>query len=229
MKRTLWLAIPVILCACAAGAKAGSKPDWVDGTSRSYPRERYLIGVGMGDDRATASDRARSEISKIFTTNVNVTTNLNESESTSKQGSKTENSFSQAISQSLQTASKKALEGVEVAENWKDDATRQQYALAVLDRSKALAAVKDKIDDFDQQAQQWKAQMDSASDKVGKVKAAMKLLALLKARAELNSELRVLDAGGKTLPSPFDEAAVRVAAAKTVAELDVIVDIKEGK
>ncbi|MEK7383342.1 MAG: LPP20 family lipoprotein [Elusimicrobiota bacterium] len=227
MKRTPWIAMSLMLCASAV--KAGSRPDWVDGTSRSYPRERYLVGIGMGDDRATASDRARSEISKIFTTNVNVTTNLHESESSSKQGAKTENSFSQAISQSLQTASKKVLEGVEVVESWKDGATMQQYALAVLDRSKALAAVKDKLDDFDRQAQQWKSSMDSASDKVGKVKAAMKLLALLKARVELNGEMRVLDPGGKTVPSPFDEAAVRAGAAKTVAELDVIVDIKEAK
>ena len=227
MKRTPWIIMSVMLC--AAGAKADSRPDWVDGTSRSYPREKYLVGVGVGDDRATASDRARSEISKIFTTNVNVTTNLHESETNSRAGAKTENSFSQAISQNLQTASKKVLEGVELAENWKDSGTMQQYALAVLDRSKALAAVKDKLDDFDRQAQQWKSQMDSASDKVGKVKAAMKLLALLKARVELNGEVRVLDPGGKTIPSPFDEAAARAEAARTVAELDVIVDIKEGK
>ena len=183
----------------------------------------------MGDDRTTASDRARAEISKIFTTNVDVTTNLNESETNSRQGAKNENSFSQAISQSLQTASRKALEGVEIVENWKDGSTMQQYALAVLERSKALAAVKDKIDDFDRQAQEWKGQMDSASDKMGKVKSAMKLLALLKARAELNGEMRVLDPGGKTVPSPFDEAAVRAEAARTISELDVIVDIKEGK
>lgn len=227
MKRTLWILMSLTLC--AAVAKAGGRPEWIDGASRSYPRERYLTGVGMGDDRATAQDRARAEVSKVFTANVSVTTNLNESESSSGKGSKTENSFSQAIAQSLQTVSKKVLEGVEIVENWKDSATMQQYALAALDRSKALSALKDKIDDFDRQAQQWKSQMDSASDKVGKVKAAMKLLALLKARAELNGEMRVLDPGGKTVPSPFDEAAVRAEAAKTVAELDVIVDIKEGK
>ena len=227
MKRALWILTMGLLC--ASRAAAGSKPDWVDGASRQYSREKYLVGVGMADDRATASDRARAEISKIFTTNVSVTTNLNESEANSKVGSKTENSFSQAISQSLQTASKKVLEGVEIAENWKDGATMQQYALAVLDRAKALSAVKDKIDDFDKQAQQWKSSMDSAPDKVGKVKAAMKLLALLKARAELNGELRVLDAGGKAVPCPFDEAAVRAEAARTISELDVIVDIKEDK
>lgn len=227
MKRTLWIMMSALLCASAA--KAGSRPDWIDGNSRSYPRERYLVGVGIGDDRATASDRARAEISKIFTTNVSVTTDLHESERTSKQGSKTDNSFSQAISQSLQTASKKVLEGVELADTWKDASTMQQYALAVLDRAKALAAVKDKIDDFDKQAQQWKSQMDASADKLGKVKAAMKLLALLRARAELSGEVRVLDESGKGVPSPFDEAAVRAEAAKNIAELDVIVDIKEAK
>lgn len=226
MKRTLWIMTAALLCASAA--KAG-RPDWVDGASRQYPRDRYLVGVGMADDRAAAADRARAEIAKIFTAQVSVTENVNESETNSKKGSKTENSFSQAISQSLQTVSKKMLEGVEVVENWKDGATMQQYALAVLDRAKALAALKDKLDDFDKQSQQWKAQMDSSSDKVGKVKAAMKLLALLKARADLNGDLRVLDAGGKGAPSPFDEAALRAEAAKTVSELDVVVDIKEGK
>ena len=92
--------------------------------------------MGVGDDRATATDRARAEISKIFTTNINAISSIHESESTSKQGSKSENSFSQAISQSLQTASKKALEGVDVVEHWKDDASRQHYALAVLDRAR---------------------------------------------------------------------------------------------
>ena len=231
MKEAMKLALGILMFAAAYAprAAADSRPDWVDGTSQSYPRERYLIGIGMADDRAAASDRARAEISKIFTTFVTVTTDLHEAETSSQPGAKTDNSFSSAISQSLQTASKKVLEGVEVVENWKDTASMQQYALAVLDRSKALAAVKDKIDDFDKQAQQWKSQMDQAVDKVGKVKAAMKLLAILKARAELNGELRVLDAGGKTVPSPFDEAGVRAQAAKTVSELDVIVDIKEGK
>lgn len=226
MKRSLWILTSAMLCALSA--QAGSRPDWIDGNSRSYPRDRYLVGVGMGDDRATAQDRARAEISKIFTTNVSVTTNLNQAETTSSRGSKSENSFSSAISQSLQTVSKKVIEGAEIAENWKDGSTMQQYALAVLDRAKALAAVKDKIDDFDRQAQEWKAQMDSATNKLGKVKAAMKLLALLKARAELNGEMRVLDPDGKSAPSPFDEAAVRSQAAKIVSELAVVVDIKEA-
>lgn len=217
----------VLLLACAAWAgPRNPKPDWVDGSSAEHPRERYLVGIGLGDDRASAEDRARGEISKIFQTVVTVNTNLAESETNISAGKKSENTFSQAISQSVQTASKKALEGVQVVENWKDESTMQHYALAVLERAKGVRVINDKISEFDKQALQWKGQMDQAQDKLARVKAAMKLLALLKARTELNSELRVLDDSGKAVPTPFDETEVRPQAAKAVSELDVVVDIK---
>lgn len=227
---------PALAAPVQAAAKApppvkerkGAKPDWVDGASAQYPREGYLIGVGIADERSAAQDRARGEISKIFTTQVSVTTNLSESETNVDRGGQKENTFSQAVSQNVQTASKKALEGTEVVEHWQDQATRQHYALAVLERAKAIRAVRDRISDFDQQTRQWKEEMDKATEKLPRVKAAMKLLALFKAREDLNSELRVLDSTGQGLPSPLNEAEVRPQAAKALAELDVIVDMSGG-
>lgn len=222
--RTSLLTLTLLGLSAAAWAKG--KPDWVEGKSSKYPREAYLVGVGLADDRAGSEDRARGEISKIFTTVVSVNTSLNESETNVDQGGQKTGTFAQAISQSVQTASKKALEGVEVVENWQDEATRQHYALAVLERARAIAAVNDKISEFDRQAGEWKSQMDSASEKLPRIKAAMKLLALLRARAELNSELRVLDSSGKGTPSPYNEAEVKAQASKAVSELDVVVDIR---
>ena len=173
--------------AAAPKVMKGSRPDWVDGASMEYPRESYLTGVGMADDRATSQDRSRAEISKIFSTMVSVKTNLSETETNLQQNGKSANAFSQSISQDLQTASQKALEGVEIVELWQDQATRNYYALAVLDRAKAIRTVGEKIADFDRQAQRMKSQLDSSSEKLPKVKAAMKILSLLKARASLNS------------------------------------------
>lgn len=223
MKKNALLLLAALACAAPASAIKEPKPDWIDGSSMEYPREKFLIGVGMADDRASAEDRARGEISKIFSTLVKVNTNLSESEASVKTGGKTENNFSQEISQNVQTASQKALEGVEVADNWQDPAAKQHYALAVLEREKASLAVKDRLADFDQQSRQWKDQLDKSPKKLPKVKAAMKLLALLKAREELSADLRVLDAGGKTLPGPFNEAEIKPLAAKAVAALDVVV------
>ncbi|HAM36850.1 MAG TPA: hypothetical protein DEB40_10710 [Elusimicrobia bacterium] len=223
-----------IIASCVAAAAWGSpknpKPDWVDGSSMEYPRDQYLVGVGSADDRAAAEDRARAEISRIFSSQVSVNTQLSETETNAaRTGTKGENTFSQSVSQSIETVSKKVLEGVEIPETWQDDATRVYYALAVLDRAKGLSAVNDKIADFDADIRQWYAQMVQATDKLPRVKAAMKLLALFKARAELNGELRVLDPGGKGSPNPVDEAAVRTTAAKALAELDVAIDITGSK
>lgn len=227
MKR-LFGALAALLVACAAHAAKG-KPDWVSGPSAKYPREAYLVGVGLGDDRQTSEDRARGEISKIFSTLVSVQTDLTESETNLKQGKTDTSTFQQSISQNVQTVSKKVLEGVEVVENWQDEAVRQHYALAVLSRSKAAAAVTEKILDFNGQAEAWKKQMDEAQEKLPKVKAAMKLLALLNARKGLVDDLRVLRPGDKAPEPGFAEAEVRPAAAKAVAELDVVVDMSGGR
>ncbi|MBI5240862.1 MAG: LPP20 family lipoprotein [Elusimicrobia bacterium] len=219
----------VLACACAAAspAQAKPKPDWVDGESREFRRDQYLTGVGSADDRNTASERARGEISKIFTSQMNVVSNSMSAESTVQvTGKKDQNSFSQSVALSVENVSKKLLEGVEIEQTWQDEASRVWYALAVLDKSKALSAVTDKVADLDAQVKQYYAQMVQAVDKLPRVKAAMKLLAIFKARKELEGDLRVLD--GKGMPNPVDEAAVKAAAAKALQEIEIVVDISQG-
>ena len=224
MKKLLPLLIG-LACAATVGANPRNpKPDWVDGASMEFPREHYLTGVGSADDRNTAQERARGEISKIFSSQIAVNTASQATESVVQvTGRKDQNSFSQSVSNSVENVSKKMLEGVEIHETWQDEASRVYYSLAVLDKSKAVSAVTDKIADFDAQIKQWYAQMVQATDKLPRVKAAMKLLALFKARKDLEGDLRVLD--GKGMPNTVDEAAVRATAAKTLSELEVVVDI----
>lgn len=218
-------ALPALLLAVAANAAKG-KPDWVSGQSAKYSRDAYLVGVGIGDTRGTSEDRGRAEISKIFSTLVSAETNLSESETNAKQGKAEESRFQQSISQNVQTVSKKILEGVEVVENWQDEATREHFALAVLDRAKAAAAVTEKIEDFNGQADSWKKQMDASPEKLPKVKAAMKLMAILNARKGLVDDLRVLRPGEKAPEPSFSEAEARPQAAQALASLEVVVDIR---
>lgn len=205
------------------GWAAEPAPEWIDGSSMEYPREQYLVGVGMGDERATAEDRARGEIARVFSTQVTVQTSLSESERNLSQSGKTETAFSQSLSQNVQTASQKVLEGVDVVETWQDKSTAKYYALAILERAKGALALKDKISDFDKQALEWKKSLENAAGRFEKVKCAMKIMALLKARSELNKDLRVLDSQGKGAPLPFEESLIRPQAAKAIAELDVVV------
>jgi hypothetical protein len=221
------LAAASAFSACAgAGRKSssggGSRPVWVEGESPKWPRAAYVTGVGSADDEEGAADRARGEISRVFSSAVSVDTSLEESETNiGQQGGKTTSSFSQQVAQSVKTASKKMLEGVEITERWKDSATSRYYALATLNKGKAMIAVSEKTQALDADASQWKTRLDAAGEKFERAKAAAKLSLLLKGRLELENDRRVL--GGGPLASTVDVSAAKAAAAKALASLDVVV------
>jgi len=224
---TLLLVAAAVLSfsACAGGSRksssGGSRPAWVENESPKWPRSQYVTGVGSADDEEGAADRARGEISRVFSSAVSVDTTLDESESNVNQGGKTVSSFSQQVAQNVKTASKKMLEGVEITERWKDGATSRYYALATLNKSKAMAAVAEKTLALDADASQWKTRLDAATEKFERAKAAAKLSVLLKGRLDLENDRRVL--GGGLLASSVDVSAAKAAAAKALANLDVVV------
>lgn len=229
MKTKLMLLALIALTGCATGggsaksssSSGGARPAWVEGESSRWPRGAYVLGVGSADDENGAADRARGEISRVFSSAVSVDTTVDEAETNRTEGGRTTASFSQLVAQKVRTVSQKILEGVEVVERWKDGSTGRYYALAALDKSKAMQAVEDKTRSIDAEAADWKTRLDAAGDKFGKAKAAAKLAALMKGRLELENDRRVL--GGGTLPSTVDAAAAKSAASAALAALDVVV------
>lgn len=215
-----------LLSGCGGGAAShkasgGQRPAWVEGESPKWPRSQYVTGVGSADDEEAAADRARGEISRVFSSAVSVDTLVDESEGTVNAGGKTTTSFSQQIAQNVRTASKKMLEGVEIVERWKDASAARYYALATLSKSKAMAAVAEKTQALDADAAVWKTKLDAASDKFERAKAGAKLAALLKGRLDLENDRRVL--GGGNLASTVDVSAAKAAAARALEALDVVV------
>ncbi len=227
MKIMPLVAAVTILAGCAGGgsgpksSSGGSRPAWVEGESPKWPRARFVLGVGNGDDEGTAADRGRAEISRVFSSAVSVDTTVDESETSLSSGGRTNTSFSSTVAQTVRTASKKMLEGVEIVERWKDGASARYYALAVLDKAKAMGAVAEKTAALDADAAQWKSRLDAAGDKFERAKAAAKLSALLKGRLDLENDRRVL--GGGPLAATVDASAAKAAAAKALAALDVVV------
>ncbi|MDO8757559.1 MAG: LPP20 family lipoprotein [Elusimicrobiota bacterium] len=223
----LILVAAMLLSGCAGGgsgaksSSGGARPAWVEGESGKWPRARYVVGVGSGDDENSAADRGRGEISRVFSSAVSVDTTVDETETNLTQGGRTSASFSQTVAQKVRTASEKMLEGVEIVERWRDGSSARYYALAVLDKAKALGAVSEKTAALDADAGQWKTRLDAAGDKFERAKAAAKLAALLKGRLDLENDRRVL--GGGPMPSTVDVSAAKAAAAKALAALDVLV------
>ena len=55
--------LSMLLVGCSFGQ---SKPAWIDGVSPEYPAGQYLTGVGQGDNRVVAEDRAYAALARIF-------------------------------------------------------------------------------------------------------------------------------------------------------------------
>lgn len=225
MLAALAVAVP-LLSACGGGAarkssSGGARPAWVEGESPRWTRAQNVLGVGSGDDEESAADRARGEISRVFSSAVTVDTTVDETETNLSRGGATDSSFSQVVAQKVKTASQKMLEGVEVVERWKDASTNRYYALAVLNKGKAMTAVAERTAALDADASLWKARLEGSSDRFDRAKAGAKLAALLKGRLDLENDRRVL--GGGALASTLDASAARAAAARALEALDVVV------
>ncbi|HNW43968.1 MAG TPA: LPP20 family lipoprotein [Elusimicrobiales bacterium] len=221
----------VLLAGCAsAGRKPGQaapaqgpRPAWVDGSDAGYPRSRFLTGVSSADDLNAAKDRARGEISKVFSTQITLNTAVAASEYTSETQGRTSSASAQNVTQNVRAVSQKKLEGVEIAATWRD-AAGQYFALAVLERAKALAALDGQALELDARARDTAALLAAAGDKLQKAKHALALLGLLKTRDALTADMRVLDPA-RGAAAGFDANAARRDAAAALAALDVALEL----
>jgi hypothetical protein len=207
----------------AVSTEGGPRPSWIDAESPEFPRAMYIVGVGSADDEASAAERARAEVAKVFSVAVAATTTSSESESTAKQNGGETHSYSQDLAQKVRTVTDKALEGVDIVARWKDTSSMRYYALAALPKDHALLAVTEKASEIDSEIAQQRSLFAAAADSFSKAKAAAKLLALSKARESLSADSRVL--GGGNLPGDFDAGAIRSQAVQALAALNVVVSV----
>lgn len=140
------------LAACAGQARLESDlgvkgaPDWVNkGTSYVNDKDgRLFHGVGsaspMGDvtlQRATADDRARAELARIFSSYLDVVSSDYQSAARSGDSKVSE----EAVSRQIRNLSKVNLTGAKVIARWQDKKTSIVYAIAELDMKQVKSTV----------------------------------------------------------------------------------------
>lgn len=221
MKLLRGLVTAALLLGATAALAADAAPKWVDGSSVMYPREKYLVGVGTADDRASAESRAKASIASVFSTEVSSTTTVQASE---RSGGGT-SEYSQSISQDVQTATRKVLEGVEIAEQWFNKATGQHFALAILNRAKATVAIRGKLDEIEAAARHLQKRMGEGESRFERARDGMRLLALVRKRDQLQADLRVVSPGAKA-ESTVDFETATSQATKAVSELIIVVAVE---
>jgi hypothetical protein len=139
--------LAVMLAGCASQTRLESDlgisgaPDWVNkGTAYVNNQSgRLFHGVGsatpMGDSalqRATADDRARAELARIFSTFVDVVSQ--DYSAAAKAGDGTVNE--QAVSRQIKSLTKVDLAGAQIVARWHDSKTNTVWSIAELDSNK---------------------------------------------------------------------------------------------
>lgn len=177
-------------------------PDWVTGKSSAYPDDQYITGVGSGDSRQGAENRARAQIGEVFKVRLNARFSTNKTETLKGSGRNVGGESLDITRSSVNVGLDKTLEGTEIADVWQDPTDMEYYALAVLDRQKASLRIADQISAIDTELVVVGIQIDTASTKLGKLRllAFRKDLALK--REDLNSDYSILSSSGESLPLP---------------------------
>ncbi len=196
-----------VACQILPASDTSGPPDWVNSESSRYPREKYLTGVGYGNERKTAENEAYAAISKIFQASIRSKTQEWEEylqSSGTGRGSKNGEVVSRKIlmDQLTQVSTAMAIKDVFIAEVWVGPRDQQTYALAVMDRAHAASLIQERIEDLDHKALTL---FESATAGAGsRLQVARDLHAAFNAllvREGLNTDLKIIRPDGHGIES----------------------------
>ena len=201
MKRyaTMLLCLFAAACASTPGGDGG-RPDWIDGQSKKYPPALYLSGQGSALTLQDAKDRARSELAKQFEVAVRERSQQSQTFSSQQAGGETMQSLDQKISRQLLTYTSRSLQGVQIAEQWRDEANDEHHALAVLSRGRARHQFEQKIGALDDQSRQRLRQAEVENALLKRAAFVQQAIAAQQQRVVVQSSLQVADASGRGIP-----------------------------
>lgn len=179
------------------------KPGWVDGRSTEYPSTQYLTGVGQADTRSNAEDQAYTAVARIF--KAEVAAQAKDWESyllvENRGASNTERRL--MIDNLTKVSTDKVLENVRIADVWYDAGRRVYYALGVMNRSQAEAALMEKVAALDRAIDADVAESRQTIDKLAKIRALRRAGRNLVLREAYNTDLRVIRLSGQGLSSTY--------------------------
>ena len=193
--------LAVTLFAGCAGHR--SQPAWVDGASRDYPADHYLLGVGQADSRPAAEERAYGAVARIFKAHVEAESKDWESFllREAKGAANTERRLT--LDQITRVSTDKMIESVRILDAWTHPQTGQHYALAGLQRAQAATALSERLAELDRSIESDVGESRQASDPLARIRSIRRALRNLVLREAYNADLRVIRASGQGAAAPY--------------------------
>ena len=184
------------------GWSRSNPPPWIQGGSPEYPVERYLTGVGQGESKTVAGERAYGAVAKIFKAEITAQSQDWESYLVMEKRGQTNTERHLTLDQITKVSTDKVIENVKILDTWVDSKTRQYYALAGMDRAQAGAALVERMNELDQAVETELAEAHQTQDKLAKVRNLRRAVKNLVLREAYNADLRVIRTSGQGNPPP---------------------------
>ena len=222
-KSSLTLITVFVLIACAGSPQM---PEWVNAAKASaYPDQQFLIGVGHGESRAVAEQRAYAAVARIFKADVTSETKDWETYLHLERPGSNRIDRRLLVEMITKVSTDKVLENVRIADTWKDPSRDVYSALAVLDRGTTTGALTRRIGELDEAVARDMQDSRQTSDKLMTLRALHRASRNLMTRDSLNSDLRIIS--GRSLPTPFSLTELTGNMEKFVhASLIILVEMK---
>lgn len=218
--RNMLLALAAVATTTVALA---APPEWIGGNPKKYPGSSYLIGRGAGSTAEEAQNRARGDLATIFEVRVEVATE--NTTTVAKTGDKEQ--VNKLASQQVSAKTDKVINGINIAEVWRDPATMDFHALAVLSRSQASASLQEEIGKIDAAVQLEVDNAKAASDPLLKIGALSRAMDTAINRDGFQASLKVVDPSGQGVNAPIPQAVIRAQLDDTLKRVKVSPEVED--
>ncbi|MGH7207874.1 MAG: LPP20 family lipoprotein, partial [Nitrospiraceae bacterium] len=175
----------------------GPEPSWIEGVSREYPPDQYLLGVGQAESRPAAAERAYAAVAKIFKAQISAQSRDWESYMVLENRGKASAERRVTLDQLTSVSTDKVLENVRIMDTWFEARNGQHYAMAGMDRAQAATAVLERIAALDGIVETQLKESRQTQDKLARVRNLRRAVKNLVVREAYNADLRVIRTTGR--------------------------------
>lgn len=207
----------------SSSAALAAQPKWINDSSLEYPNELYLTGRGVGSTAEEAQNRARGDLATIFEVRVEV---ANEITTTVVKSGKKEQ-VNKLSTEQVSTKTDKVISGINIAQVWRDPATMDFHALAVLSRAQAGASLREELSKIDDEVHQQIEAAQAASDPLLRVGALTRALEASIKRDGFQASLKVIDPSGRGIEAPISQVSVQTRISKALKQVHISPEVDE--
>lgn len=211
-------------CANHNQARTDAQPSWILNESETYPRKRFIVGVGEGDSLNDAKSRARAELASNFHVNIDSQTKDLSAFTSNAEKSSTDVS----IERLTRSHTQQVLEGVAISDSWYDNKTQHYFALATLSRLKTANQLRQRIEEIDQGTSSQIRAIKQESSIFKKSVLSKRAIEQQSMRQALNQQYRIVSLSGRGIDSPWPIAKLRADRKELLSRIHFLVE-SEGE